>query len=325
MNITLRQLRYFLAVAEHRHFGRAAEACAVSQPALSIQIRELETALGATLIERARGEAILTPAGREAAERAARVLAEARELEAMTRRGGGLRGRLSLGVIPTVAPYLLPAALPLMRARDIALELGVREAQTARLMDELRAGRLDAVIAAAPLGDASLEEAELFEDRFLLAGSPARLAALRGRGGPLRPDGLDAEQLLLLDEGHCLADQTLAACALARPRMADLRAASLATLARLAAEGFGMTLLPEIAAAPEAAAAPGLELARFDPPEPGRRVVLARRAAARAPGGGRDWFDELAELLREAAAAAPRPPLGAQPSAGGSMKRTLPM
>ncbi len=299
MNVTLRQLRYFLALAEHRHFGRAAEACAVSQPALSVQIRELEETLGAPLAERGRREVVLTAAGREVAARAARVLAEVREIEQAARWSRGLSGRLSLGVIPTVAPYLLPAALPLLRARNLELDLGVREAQTSALVAEVRDGRLDAAVIALPSGEDGLAEAPLFEDRFLLA-SPA------GRPAPeaLRPEDLQPERLLLLDEGHCLTDQALAACRLDRDRTRmDLRASSLSTLARLAAEGFGYTLLPEIAVAAEQAAAPGLAVRRFAEPQPGRTVGLVRRAISADDG----WFAELAEILARAAAALARP------------------
>ncbi len=303
MTVTLRQLRYFHALAEHRHFGRAAAACHVSQPALSVQIRELEGALGVALAERGRGEVTLTAAGREIARRAARALDEVREMEQAARWSRGLAGRLSLGVIPTVAPYLLPAALPLMKARDISLDLGVREAQTARLVEELKSGRLDAAVAALPLGDPALVETPLFEDRFLLAGSRARVAELGARARRPRPTALRPDQLLLLDEGHCLADQALEVCALDRSRTADLGASSLATLSRLAAAGFGMTFLPEIAAPSEIASAPGLAVTRFADPEPRRVIGLARRAGTADDG----WFAELAELLKEAAGRLPRP------------------
>lgn len=299
MTVTLRQLRYFLALAEHRHFGRAAEACAVSQPALSVQIRELEEALGAPLAERGRREVVLTAAGREVAARAARVLTEVREIEQAARWSRGLSGRLSLGVIPTVAPYLLPAALPLLRARNLELDLGVREAQTSALVAEMRDGRLDAAVIAVPSGEEGLTEVALFEDRFLLA-APAG----RPPPGALRPEDLQPERLLLLDEGHCLTDQALAACRLDRDRTRmDLRASSLSTLARLAAEGFGYTLLPEIAAMAEQAAAPGLALTRFAAPEPRRTIGLARREISADDG----WFAELAEILTRAAGALARP------------------
>jgi LysR family transcriptional regulator, hydrogen peroxide-inducible genes activator len=303
MTISLKQLRYFAALAEHGHFGRAAQACHVSQPVLSVQIRELERALGVSLAERGGREVVLTAAGREIARRARRVLDEVREIEQAARWSQGLAGRLSLGVIPTVAPYLLPAALPLMKARDLSLDLGVREATTGRLVEELKQGRLDAAVVALPLGDPALAETPLFEDRFLLAGSADRVRALAGATERLRPDGIRAQQLLLLDEGHCLADQALEVCALDRSRTVDLGASSLATLARLAAEGFGVTLLPEIAALTERASAPGLALMRFADPQPLRTVGLVRRAGTADDG----WFADLAELLSEAGRRLPRP------------------
>lgn len=299
MPVTLKQLRYLAALAEEGHFGRAAATVNVSQPALSVQIRELEASLGTPLVERGGREVVITPTGREIVRRARRILDEVREIEQVARWDRGLAGRLRIGVIPTVAPYLLPHALPLLRARHLALDLGIREAQTERLVEEVRQGALDAAVIALALGEgpADIVAVPLFTDRFLLAGSAGRLAAL-GASSPLRPEEMEAEQLLLLDDGHCLTDQTLAACAVdrARTRM-DLRAASLTTLCRLVSEGFGLTLLPELAARAECAAAPALRLARFGEPEPARTVALVRRALAVDDG----WFGELVAILTEAA------------------------
>jgi LysR family hydrogen peroxide-inducible transcriptional activator len=296
MRITLRQLRFLTALAEERHFGRAAAAVSVSQPALSVQIRELEAALGARLIERGPRGVVVTPTGREVLARARRILGEVREIEQAARWDRGLGGRLRLGVIPTVAPYLLPSALPRLRARNLSLDLGVREAQTDRLLEEVREGALDAAVVALPLEAAGLAAAALFEDRFLLAGSPARLAALAGGAAALRPEDMEAGQLLLLDDGHCLAGQTLAACAVDRSQVRmDLRAASLATLCRLVSEGFGLTFLPELAVRAERRAAPGLALLRFAEPEPRRTVGLVRRETSVDDG----WFGELGAILGE--------------------------
>jgi LysR family hydrogen peroxide-inducible transcriptional activator len=300
MRITLRQLRFLTALAEERHFGRAAAAVSVSQPALSVQIRELEAALGARLIERGPRGVVVTPTGREVLARARRILGEVREIEQAARWDRGLGGRLRLGVIPTVAPYLLPSALPRLRARNLSLDLGVREAQTDRLLEEVREGALDAAVVALPLEAAGLAAAALFEDRFLLAGSPARLAALAGGAAALRPEDMEAGQLLLLDDGHCLAGQTLAACAVDRSQVRmDLRAASLATLCRLVSEGFGLTFLPEIAVRAERRAAPGMALMRFAEPEPRRTVGLVRRETSVDDG----WFGELGAILGAAALA----------------------
>ena len=207
------------------------------------------------------------------------------EIEQVARWDRGLAGRLRIGVIPTVAPYLLPSALPLLRARNLSLDLGVREAQTERLIEEVRERRARrGGGGAAGRGRPDLVAAPLFEDRFLLAGSPARLEALGAAGLALQPEDMEPGQLLLLDDGHCLADQTLAACAVDRARLRmDLRAASLTTLCRLVSEGFGLTLLPELAVRAECAAAPGLRLARFAD----ARAEADDRAGAPGAVGGR--------------------------------------
>lgn len=294
MALTLRQLRYLAALAEEGHFGRAAAAVNVSQPALSVQIRELEATLGTRLVERGGREVVVTPTGREIVRRAQRIFDEVREIEQVARWDRGLVGRLRIGVIPTVAPYLLPAALPLIRGRNLSLDLGIREAQTDRLVDEVRQGALDAAVVALPVEDPALTALPLFEDRFLLAGSAVRLAAL---GEAPRAEDVEPDALLLLDEGHCLTEQALAACAVdaSRARI-DLRAASLTTLCRLVSEGFGLTLLPELAAPAECAAAPALRLIRFAPPEPRRTVGLLRRRTSTDDG----WFAELAGILASA-------------------------
>ncbi|QDC09556.1 LysR family transcriptional regulator [Oceanicola sp. D3] len=294
MNLTLRQLRYFVALAETGSFVRAAEIVHVSQPALSQQIKEMESQTGLRLVERQPRRAVLTPAGHELLTHAKAVLNAMDALEQAARWQEGLGGRLSLGVIPTIAPYLLPVALPLIRSRNLRLELRVREAQTERVLDALEAGRLDAAVVALPSGRAGLVEEELFEDRFLLAGNSATLA---GQGAGLRPEALDPGRLMLLEEGHCLADQALEVCALRRTdTRVDLGASSLATLSGLVAEGFGFTFLPELAAAAECAASPNLALRRFGAPEPARRIGLLRRRTAMDDG----WFSGLAQILREA-------------------------
>lgn len=310
MKLTIRQLRYLIAVAEESHFGRAAARVNVSQPALSVQIRELEAALGVRLLDRGTREALLTPAGHEIVRRARRILDEVREIEQVARWRDGLAGRLRLGVIPTVAPYLLPVALPVLRARNVTLDLGVREAQTERLLEEVRGGLLDAAIVALPIETRELVARPLFVDNFLLAGTEARLLAFgasAGAGAAPRPDMVEPGQLLLLDEGHYLSQQALAACALASGGAPmDLRAASLTTLCRLVSEGFGLTLLPELAAATECAAAPGLRLLRFADLVPFRTIALVRRRLSVDDG----WVEDLATILatagREVIDACPR-------------------
>lgn len=309
MQVTLRQLKYLIALADEGHFSRAAQATNVSQPALSVQIREMEDRLGVQLVERHARRIDFTPAGREVLWRARRIMDELNELQQAARWERGLGGKLRLGVIPTVAPYLLPAALPLLRTRNVLLDLGVREAQTQALMDELSRGALDAAVIASPPPSDELTALPLFEDRFLLAGSArqiARLGAMR-----LRPGQIGAERLLLLDDGHCLADQALAACALTSTSRSwtstaasrswastriDLRASSLSTLCRLAEAGFGLTFVPELALRAETAAAPDLRVLRFVAPEPGRTVALVRRRVSADDG----WFREVADLLAQA-------------------------
>ncbi len=296
MNVTLRQLRYFQALARERHFGRAADSVAVTQPALSAQIREFEAALGGPVVERKAPGLPLTPLGRAALRRADSILAESRALEAEARNATGLAAGIRLGMIPTVAPYLVPPLLPLIRAGGG--RLSIREAVTDTLLTELRQGEIDAAVLALPAGVPRLIEEPLFEDRFLLARPPRALAPRMAR--PERPEQIDPDILLLLDEGHCLSDQALGACKLRRDgARIRLGAASLATLTRLVASGHGVTLIPEIAADVEGR---GVRLSRFTRPEPGRVIGLVRLGGAGAAG----WPAMLAECLREAVGRVPR-------------------
>lgn len=310
MKITLKQLHYFRALAQTRNFGRAAELVNVTQPALSMQIRELEAALGVQLVERLPRDLRLTREGRAVLERTERVLSEAMELEASAKHAS-LGAALNVGMIPTVAPYLLAGTLARLRAADITRDLRLREAQTADLLLALRDGRLDAVVLADPPQAPDLHVLPLFRDHFLLAGSKARLENLGAGSETLRPVALRPDHLLLLDEGHCLADQALEFCQLDRRQTRlDLGASSLATLCGLVAEGFGLTFLPEIALPAETAAAPDMHLRRFQQPEPSRGLALVRRETSE----GGVWFEDLhrhlcdagAELLARAARIAPR-------------------
>lgn len=297
MAISLKQLKYFVALADARSFGHAAAMVHISQPALSQQIKELETGLGVSLLERLPRGIRLTRAGQDVLERARHVLTDVRDIERSARLQKGLSGRLMLGVIPTIAPYLLPQALTRIRARNIALELRVREAQTSVLMQELAEGQIDAAIVSLPIPQPGLMAEPLFTDNFLLAGSTERLAAWRGNVKALTPGLVPQDQLLLLDEGHCLADQALEVCGLNRHRQVDLGASSLATLTGLVAQGFGLTLLPEISLRTEGVA-PGLALMRFSVPEPCRTIALVRRASSTDDG----WVSELAAILKDAGA-----------------------
>jgi len=289
---TIRQLEYAVAVAEHRSFRRAATACQVSQPALSALIAQLERDLGAQLFERDRRRVLVTPAGDELTARARTILGE---LDALVDDARGhrepLAGTLRLGVIPTVAPYLLPRVLPVVRAKHPRLRLILREDQTSRILADLDAGRLDACLLATPVpGD--LAVANLYHEEFLLAAPAKHPLMARKR---LREADLDGETTLLLEDGHCLRDQALAVCATAGGREAtELRATSLATLVQMVASGLGVTLLPELAAeALVGGPRGGVKVARFAE-HPGREIGLVwRMSSAR----GRE-LGMLADVIR---------------------------
>ena len=270
--ITLRQLHYFASLARHLHFGHAADACGVTQPALSMQIRELERELGVSLVERRASDIVLTAAGVGIARRAEQVLAATHDLIDFARHREILAGPLKLGVIPTLAPYLLPKLLPRLQATHRSLVLELRETLTAVLIDELVAGELDCALVALPLERADLETVELFEDRFLLA-MPARERAPRKR---LKADDIDPQRLILLEEGHCLRDQALAFCAGRRDAGSAFKSTSLTTVMQMVANGYGVTLVPEIATRTEARDK-RIALKRFAAPEPGRTIGLAWR------------------------------------------------
>ena len=294
MPISFKQLRYFAALAEAGSFGAAADEMNVTQPALSLQIKALERDLGARLVDRLPRGVRLTNSGRDVLERAQRILGDVIDLEHAVRHRDGLAGQLQLGVIPTVAPYLLPSVLTRLRAIDLTLDIRVREAQTAVLLQALSGGRLDAIVVALPVIEQGLNVVPLFEDGFLLCGSKAALSMLQD--GALSAPDIETDRLLLLDEGHCLADQALDVCGLAGRAKVDLGASSLATLSGLVSQGFGLTLLPAIAAKAEQRAQPNLALRRFAAPEPSRTLALVTRSGA----AGSDWSVALANLLRDA-------------------------
>jgi LysR family hydrogen peroxide-inducible transcriptional activator len=262
------------ALAEHRHFGKAAEACAVTQPALSMQMRDLEKDLGVNLVERRPGEAILTEVGAEVVRRAERVLAGARDLTDYARHSGRLlTGRLRLGVIPTLAPYVLPRVLPELQRVHPELHVELRETQTRNLTDELARGALDAALLALPVEEGDFETLALFDDPFLLA-----VPAADPRSGAVRLSARDIEKdrLILLEEGHCLRDQALAFCAPRRDTPSGLGATSLSTVMQMVANGYGVTLLPKIALDVEGRDA-RVKVLRFRDPQPARRIGLAWR------------------------------------------------
>src|SRR4051812_48145433 len=300
--ITLKQLRYLAALAEHRHFGKAAEACSVTQPALSMQIRDLEKDLGADLVERRPGEVILTEIGAEVARRAERVLAGARDLTEFARHSGRLMsGRLRLGVIPTLAPYVLPQILPALQQRFPDLRIELRETQTRNLMDELARGALDAVLLALPIEESDVETLPLFDDPFLLAVPAGEAARVKSR---VDASDIDPRRLILLEEGHCLRDQALAFCGVGRLDLPSgsagtgLGSTSLATVMQMVANGYGITLLPRIALPVEARDA-RVKVLRFRDPEPARQIGLAwRRTSPRKAD-----FAALGRIVTETLAA----------------------
>jgi len=294
--ISFKQLRYFDAVARTSHFGKAAEHCAVTQPALSMQIQELEKFLGVQLIERSRNGALLTEAGREVAGRASKVLAELRDIVDYARRQGGLAGPLHLGVIPSIAPYVLPVLLPMVRDTYPDLELHLRETQTQHLLDELVDGHLDLLLLALPVEHSEIETLRLFTDRFLLAMPTSRRIINRVRA---TPDLLQQDRLLLLEEGHCLRDQALAFCELRRVGNIDTFGASnLSTIVQMVANGLGLTLLPEIAVDLEGRRG-DIRLMRFTDPQPRRTIGLAWRKSSPR----KRHFVELGQLITQATAA----------------------
>jgi LysR family hydrogen peroxide-inducible transcriptional activator len=277
---TLRQLRYFDALAGHSHFGRAAAACGISQPALSMQIKDLEEALGAVLIERGARQVRLTKFGEEAALRARDILRSVDELGDFARASRGwLAGQLHIGMIPTIAPYLLPTVIGDLTRMHPELDVHVREALTSRLIQELVEGRLDTAIVALPVSEPSLTEVSLFAENFLLV----RPGEDEGTPAP-SSETLREMRLLLLEEGHCFRDQALSFCNMqsSSPREV-LDASSLSTLVQMVSAGMGVTLIPEMAVAVETRSA-SVSVARFKDPQPARTVGMIWRKTSPLAG-----------------------------------------
>ena len=303
--MNLRDLRYLVALAEHRHFGRAAAACFVSQPTLSAQLKKLEEELGVVLVERAPRRVMLTPIGHDIAERARRILNDVDQLKEHARRTQDPEaGSVRLGLFPTLAPYLLPHVVPRIRSRFPRLELLLVEEKTEDVLRLLREGRLDAGILALPLHDESLHVEELFEEPFLLAVPQRHPLARRAR---LKLADLADESLLLLEDGHCLREQALDVCHLAGAgEKTGFRATSLETLRHMVAAEVGITLLPLLAVSPPVPKQEGVHLVRFDHPAPSRRIaMLWRRSSAMGT-----FLHSLADLIREAT----KPLLGKKPT-----------
>ncbi len=297
---TLKQLRYLDALARFRHFGLAASHCSVTQPALSTQIQDLERKLGVELVERRYKAVQLTPAGVEIVKKAARILAEVRDLaDYAHHHAAPLSSTLRLGVIPSIAPYLLPPLLPVIREQYPGLELRIRETQTQMLLDDLAAGTLDLLLLALPIEQCDLETVPLFEDRFLLAVPAGHAVKSMVKA---TPDLIENDRLLLLEEGHCLRDQALSFCKLRHVGNIDtFGVSSLSTIVQMVANGLGLTLLPELSIGVEGRDGT-VRLMRFAEPQPSRTVGLAWRSTSPRK---RDFiaFGELVISCRQTSAA----------------------
>jgi LysR family hydrogen peroxide-inducible transcriptional activator len=273
IGITLKQLRYFEALALHKHFGRAAEACAISQPALSLQIKELETMFGTPLVERRSRLIRLTPVGESLAQKARAILLSVDELEDLVRASQGpLSGRLRLGIIPTVAPYYLPNVVSVLSERLPALDVELREAVTGTLISQLQEGQLDLAVVALPISEPLLREFSLFDEEFVLVRAP------EDRDKPVpSPETLQTMRLLLLEEGHCFRDQALSYCRIGEtlPRRL-MEGSSLSTLVQMVGAGMGVTLIPEMAVGLETRSAQ-VSVSRLPSPRPSRTIGMVWR------------------------------------------------
>lgn len=277
--MNLRDLQYLVALADTGHFGEAAERCHISQPTLSAQIKKLEEYLGVQLFERQPRKVSVTDVGRRIVDRARLVVRQAEDIREVARASRDpLTGKLRVGLIPTIAPYLLPRVAPRLKSRLPDLQLMLYEYQTGPLLEKLRAGELDLAILALPADTAGLETRSLFAESFVVAMPRGHRLAARKR---LKPADLAGETLLLLEDGHCLRDQALDVCGnvpLAEEQ--DFRATSLETLRQMVAAGLGVTLLPRLAAEGPIAGARGLEIRPFAPPSPSRMVGAAWRKSS---------------------------------------------
>ena len=294
MDLKLKDLRYLVAVADQRHFGRAAARCFVSQPTLSSQLKKLEQSLGVQLIERAPNNVSLTAAGEEIVARARRILEATDEVVTLARsQHEPLAGRLRVALLPTIGPYLLPRVAPAVRKALPRLELHLYEYQTAPMLQKLHAGELDVGILALPVDTAGLEARELYREAFSVALPEHHPLAARQS---VRVADLKGEKLLLLEEGHCLRDQALEVCSRAGVHeQQDFRATSLETLRQMVASGAGITLLPELAGRGAYRNARGLVLRPFAKPAPVRQVgAVWRKSSAR-----RGAIDALCRVISE--------------------------
>ena len=317
--MNLRDLHYLVALADHRHFGRAAAASFVSQPTLSTQIRKLENELGVTLIERAPRKVMLTPAGHDIAERARRILAEVDQLKESARRTRDPEaGSVRLGIFPTLGPYLLPHVLPQIRERFPRLELLLIEEKTEVVLRQLREGRLDVGVLALPLHDEQLHVEFLFEEPFVLAVPRTHPLAKRST---LSLHDLAHERLLLLEDGHCLRDQALDVCTLAGSGERNgFRATSLETLRQMVAANVGITLLPTLSVKPPVAHSEDIHLLRFRDSHPSRRIGMVWRRSSAMAG----FLLKLADVFRSLPKALLKPDaVAAAPAKHVAAKRSV--
>jgi LysR family hydrogen peroxide-inducible transcriptional activator len=292
--MNLRALQYFVKLADLKHFSKAADACFVSQPTLSTQIRKLEDELGVQLVERSPKNIMLTPVGEDVAERARLVLRDIEQIRAVARRNGDpARGALRLGLFPTLAPYYLPHVVPSIRRQFPNLRLELAEEKTEDILRLLRQGLLDAALLALPISDDGLEIEVLFEEPFVLAVPVDHPLANRS---DITLDDLDGLELLLLEEGHCLREHALEVCALAGAHeRVDFHATSMETLRQMVAAEVGVTLMPVMAVKPPIAQTVNMQISRFAEPPPSRTIALVwRRSSALAP-----FILELADCFRK--------------------------
>ena len=289
-NISLRQLRYFDALAHHGHFGRAADSCSVSQPALSVQIKDLEETLGSALFERMPRQVRLTTLGREFLERARDILRSVDELGELARATKSqMVGQLRIGVIPTIAPYLLPAIVGKLTREFAGIDIQVREAMTPDLLKELADGRIDTAILALPVSEPTLTETVLFKENFVL------IRPLTESKKPVPDKSMLREmRLLLLEEGHCFRDQALSFCDMQSSYAREtLEATSLATLVQMVGAGLGVTLIPEMAVSVETRSAP-VSLSHFGEPQPTRDIGMVWRKTSPLS----EQFLQISEIVR---------------------------
>ncbi|MCB1284263.1 MAG: LysR substrate-binding domain-containing protein [Microthrixaceae bacterium] len=293
--MNLRDLRYLVAVADHHHFGRAAEACFVSQPTLSTQIKKLEAELGVELIERTPRQALLTAPGERVVERARIVLAEADSIRRIAQQANDPEsGTVRMGLFPTIAPYVLPHVVGNLRTKFPKLELLLVEEKTEVIVERLREGNLDIGVLALPIADFGFLSAPLFREDFVLAVPKGHHLASAPQ--PLKLEAIAKENVLLLEEGHCLRQQALSVCQLAGAgERSEFRATSLETLRQMVAAGVGVTLLPELAVQPPVPMSPDIEILRFADPAPSRELAMFWRDTSIYAS----LYPRLAEVMRD--------------------------